>query len=492
MRTSFLLTTTVLLAATAGHAFGNLITNGDFELGNTGFTSSYTYVLPGFNTIDGAARYGVGLNPQQYTNPGGVLYGDHTSGTGKMFIANGATNASLVWRQGAIPVVPGKQYVFSYFLSSWSHVEPALMECRINGEVVGTAQASSTIGSWSAVSHTWNSGTNTAATIELRDLQTAYVGNDFTIDDLTFAPPESAKTPAEQIEDILNFVDESVANGTLVAEGPGQSGADHLGEIIDYLETAQREIANEWFADALATLDKVYTRCDGDAVPPDWLAGTAASELAEEIQVLQALIAERVIEISDQPGFFHLDTGFDVKLDGFTFVNTGDLIPDDDFWWWLELQGGACFGMSAFAQWYYTICVKHHDNPIHLREICNNTELFPYAVNLAQIIAALENWDKMIPASFGLPDKEAIRSIIADMYLFRNPVLVLMGQSNILEKGHAVLAYRAWREENTIYVSLYDPNHPGEKSHRIIYDLVTEEAWYGEYVRFYPISAFNW
>src|SRR5262245_56943309 len=66
----------------------NLITNGDFALAITGFTSGYTY-SPG-NILD-PGTYDVVDNPA-HSRPNdneSASYGDHTSGTGLMLAVNG-------------------------------------------------------------------------------------------------------------------------------------------------------------------------------------------------------------------------------------------------------------------------------------------------------------------------------------------------------------------------------------------------------------------
>jgi hypothetical protein len=42
-------------------------------------------------------------------------------------------------------------------------------------------------GVWSAFGASWNSGTSKTATIKIVDLDTNYIGNDFALDDLSFA-----------------------------------------------------------------------------------------------------------------------------------------------------------------------------------------------------------------------------------------------------------------------------------------------------------------
>jgi hypothetical protein len=173
----------------ASFAGTNLIFNGDFEAGDTSFVSAYadhTYD-PAFNRLDGGGRYIVAHTPQD-GYPLWPAYGDHTSGTGLMLLANGATDQRVVWSQSGIPVVPGTLYTFSYFLSSWNTVAPALIESRINGQVIGTIGGPTTVPSWLAVSYVWDSGVSTTATIELRDLEIAWVGNDFMIDDISLSP----------------------------------------------------------------------------------------------------------------------------------------------------------------------------------------------------------------------------------------------------------------------------------------------------------------
>jgi hypothetical protein len=170
-----------------------LIVNGDFEAGNTSFDSDYAYHEPGTMTLDGAARYGVGTSPRNYGNADWADFGDHTSGSGNMLIANGATDDRAVWRQGDISVMPGGRYQISYYLASFggypdgSTAAASIIECCIDGQVVGTTVAPPVIAEWIGVSHNWNSGESTTVLIELRDTKKAFVGNDFCIDDIVLA-----------------------------------------------------------------------------------------------------------------------------------------------------------------------------------------------------------------------------------------------------------------------------------------------------------------
>lgn len=67
------------------YADANLITNSDFSLGNTEFSSGYTYDT---SNVTWEGVYTVGANPQLY-HRGATSFGDHTTGSGMMLIANG-------------------------------------------------------------------------------------------------------------------------------------------------------------------------------------------------------------------------------------------------------------------------------------------------------------------------------------------------------------------------------------------------------------------
>jgi hypothetical protein len=87
-----------------------LATNGNFESGNTGFTTGYTYVNNA--TVNGLVpegKYTVNNNPNiNHSNFWGI---DHTSGTGNMMIVNGVVGPT-VWQQN-ITVLPNTIYYFA-------------------------------------------------------------------------------------------------------------------------------------------------------------------------------------------------------------------------------------------------------------------------------------------------------------------------------------------------------------------------------------------
>ena len=291
-------------------------------------------------------------------------------------------------------------------------------------------------------------------------------------------------SPSEQIADILDFVNESVEDETLVGNGPGNSAENKPEEFINMLLNVQILIENMSFEEALYELDAIYKKCDGQRSPPDFVTGPAALVLAEKIQALKAQIAESEIEASS-PGDFKIDTGFDVKLDGFPFSNSGNHIPDESFWNFLDFDNNACLGMSAFAQTYYVEFVKNKPSPTHLVQACDNG-VCPYIPNLSQWCSSISDIVPILLSVSGwIDDKTAISAIVYNMSLQENPIVVLL----MPEEGsnrHAVLAYRVSVEGDTVTIFIYDPNSPGDKSRKIIYDIPSEEA---EYMYF---TGFNW
>jgi cysteine-rich repeat protein len=173
-------------AITAPAAFGgdaSLLVNGDFESGNIGFFTEYTY-SPGY--INPHGSYDVLSDPADAHNHA-VSYGDHTSGSGFMMAVNGAVDGRTVWSQ-TIPVNPNRDHVLSGWVSTWSDFDPpAELQFLFNEIPIGTVTAPVTTGIWEEFSFVWHSGATEAATIRIVDLKLDILGNDFSLDDLSFA-----------------------------------------------------------------------------------------------------------------------------------------------------------------------------------------------------------------------------------------------------------------------------------------------------------------
>ncbi|MEM7479251.1 MAG: hypothetical protein AAF483_30065 [Planctomycetota bacterium] len=171
-------------------ARAGLILNGDFESGNTGFTSDFTF-SPG--NIVPASTYDIVTSPR-LSHGSAASYGDHTTGSGLMLAANGSTSPNTaVWSQ-MVNVSQGQTYEFGVWTSSW--FSPAGLQLQINSVDVGAGFATpGTNGVWEQTVRTWSSGTATTALISLINTTTAFSGNDFALDDITFDSTSTAAVP---------------------------------------------------------------------------------------------------------------------------------------------------------------------------------------------------------------------------------------------------------------------------------------------------------
>ncbi|HWB62875.1 MAG TPA: PKD domain-containing protein, partial [Chitinophagales bacterium] len=178
-------TTTTTYTVSSQVPIGNLIANGDFAQGNTGFSSSYGYTPPP-NTAEG--QYWVGTNAQNW-NGGMAPCGDHTTGSSNMLFVNGATTANVsIWCE-TINVMPNTTYAFSTWLTTVTASNPARLQFSINGSLLGSVfTAPSTNCVWQQFYTTWNSGANTTADICVVNQNTVASGNDFALDDISFSP----------------------------------------------------------------------------------------------------------------------------------------------------------------------------------------------------------------------------------------------------------------------------------------------------------------
>ncbi len=176
-------TTTYYVTASSPGA-SNLVANGNFESGNIGFTTQYAYTT---NNLVPEGRYGIGTNANTY-HSNFFSSGDHTSGSGKFMIINGAVTMNMkVWCQN-LNVQQGASYAFSTWISSVHPSNPAQLEFSINGSLLGTAiTAPSVRYQWNQFTANWTSNT-TSADFCIVNRNTVAGGNDFALDDIVITP----------------------------------------------------------------------------------------------------------------------------------------------------------------------------------------------------------------------------------------------------------------------------------------------------------------
>lgn len=176
----------------------NLIVNGNFESGNSGFTSGHTYVATQRSGTTGGLypekTYTVAANPNLYH---ANFWGrDHTKadGTGNFMLVNvdEANRLTNIWTQ-TVTVTPNTLYYFTGWAVSLNNASPfANIEGSVNGTVIGSTgtlvskSSDNNSGTWSRFYGTWNSGNNTSAILTIRNIENGGGGKDLGIDDLEF------------------------------------------------------------------------------------------------------------------------------------------------------------------------------------------------------------------------------------------------------------------------------------------------------------------
>jgi len=189
------------LALAGSQASANLVVNGDFEAGNTGFTSDYKYATPGSpapisgnpNTMWDEGTYTVANNIQathQYWTFG--PFGDHTSGTGKMMIVNGATAPNQTVWGGTLSsdLTVGQKYTLSAWVANIYPTSPPELSFSVGGQQVGGTVTFASTGAWQQFTATFVA--QAAQDVHLMtDINVVASGNDFVLDDISVtAVPE--------------------------------------------------------------------------------------------------------------------------------------------------------------------------------------------------------------------------------------------------------------------------------------------------------------
>lgn len=166
----------------------NLIANGDFSAGDSGFTTDYDPGSGGtFGLLSDEGEYAVSTN-SNLTHNNFANCPDHTGGGGMMVVNGSGTAGDKIWCQN-VAVMPNTLYSFNAWLMSVISENPAQLQFSVNGAPLGIGfSASFSICDWQQFSETWVSGAVTTAEICITNQNTAPSGNDFAIDDLFFGP----------------------------------------------------------------------------------------------------------------------------------------------------------------------------------------------------------------------------------------------------------------------------------------------------------------
>ncbi len=214
----------------------NLLVNGDFESGNTGFGTSYQYVTPSPTALSSGGMNGATGGEGNYTvtnsaypTPHSVHNGfsacvDHTLAPGAyQMVVNGAnSNGIKAWSE-SVTVDQNTEYQFNYWVQTVSAAgNPAQLQFYMNGAQVGPVYtATNATCDWIQFIYNVNSGSNTVLQLSIINWNAITGGNDFALDDLQF---EQAFPATDSVNLVVN-PPLSVYVGITATSNPLYSGA---------------------------------------------------------------------------------------------------------------------------------------------------------------------------------------------------------------------------------------------------------------------------
>jgi len=194
------------VSATAVDATTNLVVNGDFSQGATGFTSYYRYVAPTSGSMMPETVYTIASDPNS-VHP----YWIQLAGDKPLLLVNGATTSGMtVWREN-IATVAGQTYDFSASAANVccnaahpGDYAPSELEFQVSSNGFTTFQTLGTItthptgdaGQFYTVTDTFKA--SGPLQIRIIDALTGRVGNDFAVSDVSVMAAPGSGPPPDQ------------------------------------------------------------------------------------------------------------------------------------------------------------------------------------------------------------------------------------------------------------------------------------------------------
>lgn len=191
----------------------NLVTNGDFEAGNTGFTSDYTTALPTSTGLYPEGTYDIVTSPS-LRHANFCSCSNHTPGSGTLqMVINGASAEKSIWSQ-TVNINPNTAYQFTYWVQTvvnGNDASPSKLQLYVNETNAGPVYtANPTTGVWTQFTYNWTSGpSDTRAVLTLKNENFATGGNDFALDDIVF------QQACEVTDNVTVTVNATVTSGTI-------------------------------------------------------------------------------------------------------------------------------------------------------------------------------------------------------------------------------------------------------------------------------------
>lgn len=162
-----------------------MIINGQFEEGNTGFYTDYNF-SPSNMRPEGT--YCLSQNPKkQYSRFDSCT--DKTNPSGFMFLVNSyELPGKILWKQTVRGLDLNSVYLFSFWCAPVYPLNPPFFDVYINGELMKPSPTyiPEDVCKWTEIRHIWNSNNNDTAEIVIYNRNTRKSGNDFVLDDISF------------------------------------------------------------------------------------------------------------------------------------------------------------------------------------------------------------------------------------------------------------------------------------------------------------------
>jgi hypothetical protein len=192
----------VLCVLVAGSANAGSVFLETFASGSANFTANDPYWLDGPNESNGFIVQNTNSMPgwpSWISDPASIP--NDVSGTG-YFLMEGTQNYNWggnteFYIGPTFAVAPDTLYTVSFYATSADRILEASLQPEIDGSPLGSPVAPGTFwadyeadglpSGWQLFSFSWNSGSNTSASVILNDFNPNGSGNDFAIDDISVA-----------------------------------------------------------------------------------------------------------------------------------------------------------------------------------------------------------------------------------------------------------------------------------------------------------------
>lgn len=166
----------------------NLIPNGDFAFGNTGFTSERSYIDPSPNCLwGGYYTIAPAFNaPQLHTNIPNRAYSAPRGG--QVFFMNSGTKEAYTLWSSTVSCQPRTKYRIRFYEIGLSGSPEYVntYEIRVNGQRSEPQLGGD--GKYVEIAFEWNSGSSTSATVSIRRLPQAHIGGIIGICNIEMVP----------------------------------------------------------------------------------------------------------------------------------------------------------------------------------------------------------------------------------------------------------------------------------------------------------------